>query len=115
MDQYYYVFGFLLVVFAILVVTCAEISVVLCYFSLCAEDYRWWWKSLLTSGSTALYVFLYSMVYFARLEGNMLVTYLLYFGYMSIISMAVFLVTGAVGFFACMYFNYMIYRSVRVD
>eukprot|EP00606_Chrysophyceae_sp_TOSAG23-5_P000833 GSChrysophyteH2.ASY1.ANO1.1049.1 assembled CDS len=115
MDQYYYVFGFLLVVFAILVVTCAEISVVLCYFSLCAEDYRWWWKSLLTSGSTALYVFLYSMVYFARLEGNMLVTYLLYFGYMSIISMAVFLVTGAVGFFACLYFNYMIYRSVRVD
>jgi len=45
----------------------------------------------------------------------MVVTYLLYFGYMSIISMAVFLVTGAVGFFSCMYFNYMIYRSVRVD
>ena len=24
-------------------------------------DYRWWWRSLLTSGSTALYVFLYSI------------------------------------------------------
>jgi Endomembrane protein 70 len=25
------------------------------------SDYRWWWRSLLTSGSTALYVFLYSI------------------------------------------------------
>lgn len=24
-------------------------------------DYRWWWRSLLTSGSTAIYVFLYSI------------------------------------------------------
>jgi hypothetical protein len=32
MDQYYYVFGFLLLVFVILVVTCAEITIVLCYF-----------------------------------------------------------------------------------
>lgn len=117
MDQYYYVFGFLLVVFAILCVTCAEISVVLCYFSLCAEDYRWWWKSLLTSGSSAIYVFLYSVVYFSRLqdESTMMVTYALYFGYMAVISFAVFLVTGAIGFFSCLYFNYMIYRSVRVD
>jgi transmembrane 9 superfamily protein 2/4 len=115
MDQYYYVFGFLLVVFAILVITCAEISVVLCYFSLCAEDYRWWWKSILTSGSTSIYIFLYSIVYFNRLEGQMFVTYLLYFGYMGVISFGMFLVTGTVGFFSCWYFNYSIYKSVRVD
>lgn len=61
---------------------------------LCAEDYRWWWRSFMTSGSTALYVFLYSIVYFSRLESNMFVTYLLYFGYMAVISLGVFLVTG---------------------
>jgi transmembrane 9 superfamily protein 2/4 len=64
--QYYYVFGFLLLVYCILAVTCAEITIVLNYFQLCSEDYRWWWRSLLTSGSTALYVFLYSIAYFAR-------------------------------------------------
>jgi transmembrane 9 superfamily protein 2/4 len=58
------------------------------------QDYRWWWRSLLTSGSTALYVFLYSIAYFARLEGNMTVTYVLYFGYMAVISLGVFLITG---------------------
>lgn len=115
MDQYYYVFGFMLLVFGILCVTCAEISIVLIYFSLCAEDHRWWWKSLLCAGSTSMYVFLYSMFYFSRLEGNMLVTYLLYFGYMAMMSVGVFLITGTVGFFSCLYFTHSIYNSLRVD
>merc|ERR1711901_11934 len=80
MDQYYYVFGFLLIVYAILVVTCAEISIV-------------------PPGATAAYVFMYSVAYFARLESNMAVTYVLYFAYMALISIGVFLVTGLVGFF----------------
>ena len=37
MDQYYYVFGFLLLVYVILGVTCAEITIVLNYFQLCSE------------------------------------------------------------------------------
>lgn len=115
MDQYYYVFGFLLLVYIILCVTCAEITIVMCYFQLCAEDYRWWWRSFLTSGSTALYVFLYSILYFSRLESNMFVTYLLYFSYMAVISLGIFLITGTVGFFACLYFNYQIYGSIKVD
>jgi transmembrane 9 superfamily member 2/4 len=100
MDQYYYVFGFLLLVFVILTLTCAEISIVLNYFQLCSEDYRWWWRSLFIPGSTAVYVLLYSVFYFARLQSNMTVTYLLYFGYMSMISVGVFLVTGKLKFCA---------------
>ena len=41
LDKYYYFFGFLLLVFAILLVTCAEITIVLVYFQLCSEDYHW--------------------------------------------------------------------------
>ena len=37
MDQYYYVFGFLFLVYVILGVTCAEITIVLNYFQLCSE------------------------------------------------------------------------------
>ncbi len=48
----------------------------------------------MTSGSTALYVFLYSVAYFAHLEGNMFITYVLYFSYMTIISLGFFLLTG---------------------
>ena len=50
MDQYYYVFGFLLIVFIILAITCAEMSIVLTYFQLCSEDYNWWWPSFIYGG-----------------------------------------------------------------
>jgi transmembrane 9 superfamily member 2/4 len=40
--QLYYVFGFLSLVFVVLVVTCAQISILLTYFQLCAEDYLWY-------------------------------------------------------------------------
>merc|ERR1712159_741323 len=59
MHQFYYLFGFLALVLVILFITCGEITVVLCYFQLCAEDYRWWWRSFLTSGSCALYLLAY--------------------------------------------------------
>ena len=41
-SQYYYLFGFLALVFIILVITCAEMTIVLCYFQLCSENYHWW-------------------------------------------------------------------------
>jgi transmembrane 9 superfamily protein 2/4 len=38
--RFYYMFGFLALVFVILLVTCSEMTIVLCYLHLCAEDYR---------------------------------------------------------------------------
>lgn len=55
--QVYYIFGFLFMVFVILIVTCISITIVMCYFQLCSEDYHWWWRSFLTSGASALYMF----------------------------------------------------------
>lgn len=50
--RFYYFFGFLSLAFLILLITCAEITLVLCYLHLCAEDYKWWWRSFFTGGST---------------------------------------------------------------
>uniref|UniRef100_A0A672YQT2 Transmembrane 9 superfamily member n=1 Tax=Sphaeramia orbicularis TaxID=375764 RepID=A0A672YQT2_9TELE len=58
--QMYYMFGFLFLVFIILLITCSEATILLCYFHLCAEDYHWWWRSFLTSGFTAVYLFIYA-------------------------------------------------------
>ncbi|XP_047166309.1 transmembrane 9 superfamily member 8-like [Vigna umbellata] len=116
LNQFYYIFGFLFLVFAILIVTCAEITIVLCYFQLCSEDYLWWWRSYLTSGSSALYLFLYATFYFfTKLEITKLVSGLLYFGYMLIASYAFFVVTGSIGFYACFWFTRLIYSSVKID
>lgn len=115
MDQYYYVFGFLLLVFLILLITCAEITVLFTYFQLCGENYHWWWRSFCTAGSTAIYVFFYSFVYFKQLEANSFATYMLYFGYMGLASLGLFLMTGAVGVFSALWFNKTIFASIKID
>ena len=40
---------------------------------------------------------------------------LLFFGYMSLVSFAFFVLTGTIGFFACYLFIWKIYSSIKVD
>jgi transmembrane 9 superfamily protein 2/4 len=116
LQQFYYIFGFLALVFIILVVTCAEITVVMCYFQLCAEDYRWWWRSFLTSGAAAFYMFAYGIVYYhTTLVVTHKLTTFIYFSYMSVLSFGFFILTGTVGFLASLAFVRAIYGSVKID
>lgn len=116
LHQLYFVFGFLFVVLVILVVTCAEITIVMCYFQLCNEDYRWWWRSYLSAGSSGGYLFLYAVWYFfTKLNISGLVPTILYFSYMSMVSLTFFMLTGSIGFFACLWFVKQIYAAIKVD
>ncbi|KAF0694990.1 Aste57867_14159 [Aphanomyces stellatus] len=116
LHQIYYVFGFLFLVLLILVATCAEVTIVMCYFQLCAEDYHWWWRSFLTSGSAALYLYLYSFLYFfSKLNITEVVSAFVYFGYMGMISLTFFFLTGTIGYFACFWFIRKIYASIKID
>jgi transmembrane 9 superfamily member 2/4 len=116
MDQFYYVFGFTLIVYLILIVTCAEATVLLVYYQLCAENHRWWWFAFFSSGSTAFYTFLYSIFWFRTLEASkMVMTYLLYFGYMFLISFAMLLLFGTVGALTSLWFIRKIFATIKVD
>ena len=49
----YYMFGFLFLVFLILIITCSEATILLCYFHLCAEvglsvycSCKWWFQHI---------------------------------------------------------------------
>ncbi|KAK3134229.1 hypothetical protein QOZ80_6AG0546610 [Eleusine coracana subsp. coracana] len=114
--QFYSTFGFLFLVFVVLILTCASFTILLCYFQLCSEDYHWWWRSYLTSGSSALYLFMYATFYFfTKLEITKAVSIALYFSYMLIVSYAFFMLTGTIGFCACFWFIRLIYSSVKID
>lgn len=115
MDYYYYVFGFLFLVFLILLITCAEITILFTYFQLCSEDYHWWWRAFTNAGSTAIYVFIYSIVYFKQLEASTLATYVMYFGYMGLACLGLFFMMGFVGVMAALYFNKVIFGSIKID
>jgi len=70
---------------------------------------RWWHTP------PSRYVFLYSAFYFSKLEANLPITYVLYFGYMFIVCFGLFLMTGLVGFVATLWFTRKIYGSLKVD
>ncbi|XP_014204071.1 transmembrane 9 superfamily member 4 [Copidosoma floridanum] len=115
-NQFYYVFGFLFLVFCILVISCSQISIVMVYFQLCGEDYRWWWRSFIVSGGSAVYVLAYSIFYFmTKLEITELVPTLMYFGYTTLMVLTFWLLTGTIGFFAAYSFIRKIYASVKID
>ena len=63
-NQFYYLFGFLFTVYGILFISCCQISIVVTYFLLCAENYRWWWNSFTVGGGSGLYVLAYSVFYY---------------------------------------------------
>ncbi|KAI1319613.1 hypothetical protein EDD11_003606 [Mortierella claussenii] len=112
----YYVFGFLFLVFGILVLTCAEVTILMCYFHLCAEDYHWWWRAFFTSGASAVYIFLYSiMYYFSTLQIGSFTSMVLYFGWTAIMSLMFFVLSGAIGFFSTFMFVRKIYGSIKID
>ncbi|XP_026405678.1 transmembrane 9 superfamily member 12-like [Papaver somniferum] len=117
LGRFYYVFGFLLVVFVLLVVVCAEVSVVLTYMHLCVEDWQWWWKAFYASGSVSLYVFMYSINYLIfdlrSLSGP--VSAMLYLGYSLIMAIAIMLSTGTIGFLISFYFVHYLFSSVKID
>ncbi len=80
-----------------------------------APPCSWWWRSFLTPGSSALYLFAYACVYFAtKLEITGAVSTMLYFGYMGMIAWCFFLLTGGVGFASSLYFVNKIYGAIKV-
>ncbi|XAR68229.1 hypothetical protein NMG60_11003292 [Bertholletia excelsa] len=117
LGRFYYVFGFLLIVLSLLVIVCAEVSVVLTYMHLCVEDWQWWWKAFFASGSVALYVFLYSINYlvFDLRSLSSPVSAMLYLGYSLIIAIAIMLSTGTIGFLTSFYFVHYLFSSVKID
>jgi transmembrane 9 superfamily member 2/4 len=96
----YYVFGFLFLVFVILIITCSEVAILMCYFHLCSEDWRWWWPSFFTSGASAFYVYLYSILYYyTKLEFKSVTSTILYFGWTAVMSALFSIVTVSPLFF----------------
>ena len=116
MDQFYYVFGFTFIVYCILIVTVAEVTVLLVYYQLCSENHRWWWLSFFIGASTSAYMMVYSLFWFRALEASKLwITYLLYFGYMMLLSGGLCLITGMVGSLTSLWFVRKIFSSIKVD
>eukprot|EP01138_Halocafeteria_seosinensis_P010375 gb/GECG01010593.1/.p1 GENE.gb/GECG01010593.1/~~gb/GECG01010593.1/.p1 ORF type:complete len:615 (+),score=54.32 gb/GECG01010593.1/:1-1845(+) len=114
--KFYYVYGFMLLVYLILVAVTCCVSVMSTYLQLNAEDWRWPWTSFLSGSSTGFYVFMYSVYYFlfkTRMSGFLQTAF--YFGYMGLFSVILSILTGTVSYLAARSFVFKIFSSVKVD
>lgn len=115
-QRIYYMFGFLFVSVAALVLLTVIISLLALYYSLCAEDYRWQWRVFFVAGSPAVYVWIYTLYYLVHYM-NLAYTSgkLLYIGYCSLASFLCFLALGCAGSLASHSFLRYIYASIKTD
>jgi len=114
--KYYYVYGFMLLVYIILIIVSVCVTIVSTYFLLNSEDYRWQWVSFLSSGSTAGYVFLYSIYYFfvkTKMSGFFQTSF--YFGYTAMFCIGLAILCGSLGFIGTSVFVKRIYHNVKID
>ncbi|KAI9373452.1 hypothetical protein BJX61DRAFT_380266 [Aspergillus egyptiacus] len=115
-NKIYYMFGFLFLCYGLMIVTTAATTILLVYFLLCAENYRWHWRAFAGAGMTGVYVFLNALLFWAsRVSFGGLIGAVLYVGYSALIGFVVFILTGSIGFFASWAFVQRIYGSIKVD
>lgn len=73
-------------------------------------------RSFLYGGSSGLFVFGYCLYYYyARSGMSGFVQTSIFFGYMAFVSYAVFVMLGAVGFYAASFFVQRLYGSMKFD
>ncbi|XP_010272575.1 PREDICTED: transmembrane 9 superfamily member 1-like [Nelumbo nucifera] len=114
--QVYYVYGFMLLVFLILIVVTVCVTIVGTYFLLNAENYHWQWTSFFSAASTAIYVYLYSIYYYyvkTKMSGFFQTSF--YFGYTLMFCLGLGILCGAVGYLGSTLFVRRIYRNIKCD
>ncbi|ONM33844.1 Transmembrane 9 superfamily member 1 [Zea mays] len=112
----YYVYGFMLLVFVILLIVTICVTIVGTYFLLNAENYHWQWTSFSSAASTALYVYLYSIYYYhvkTKMSGFFQTSF--YFGYTLMFCLGLGILCGAIGYLGSTLFVRRIYRNIKCD
>lgn len=94
-NKIYYMFGFLFLCYGLMIITSAATTILLVYFLLCAENYRWHWRAFAGAGMTGGYVFVNALIFWAtRVSFGGLTGAVLYVGYSALIGFVVFILTG---------------------
>ncbi|CAL0304017.1 unnamed protein product [Lupinus luteus] len=103
----------LFVTFITAVVIIVLVNTGLTYIQLSAEDHEWWWRSVLSGGSTAIFMFGYCIYFYVRSNMNGFLQLFFFLGYNACICYAFFLIFGAISFRVSLLFVRHIYHNVK--
>ncbi|XP_051153010.1 transmembrane 9 superfamily member 5 [Andrographis paniculata] len=97
--------GILFGTFTALVATTALLSICLTYFQLAGDNHDWWWRSILSGGSTGIFMFAYCIYFYLKssdMRGALQASFFLV--YSGCLCYAFFLMLGTVSFQASLLF-----------
>ncbi|ODV82801.1 hypothetical protein CANARDRAFT_25567 [[Candida] arabinofermentans NRRL YB-2248] len=113
-NRIYYMFGFLFFCLVLMLITTLLVSLLLIYYTLCNENYKWQWKSFFVGGGVSIYIFMHS-IFLSKFKLGGLTSVVLYVGYSLIISCGIGMLCGTVGFLGVLFFVLNIYGQIKVD
>ena len=86
----YTLFGILFISLTLLTLVSSFITIAMTYFQLAIEDHRWWWRSLISGGSTGLFIYAYCFHYYQMSGMTGAIQTAFFFGYMGIMAYGFF-------------------------
>ena len=116
-DAFYDAPGSLFVIFLLLLPLCGSMAILSNHLQLREGNYQWWWRSFCMARSMTVYMYFYSCFHnFSSLHpAHLIFSILYYFGYMGVISLGIFLMTGFVGVAGSWYSHHVLYSSHKID
>lgn len=76
----------------------------------------WHWRAFVTGGGSAFWLLIYGLYYWiSRLSLDSFTSVALYFGYLTLLVVFDFLVTGTIGFLASYWAVRRLYSAIRID
>ncbi|KAK9153677.1 hypothetical protein Sjap_001157 [Stephania japonica] len=101
--------------FILLIIQTAMFGAFFTNLQLSAADRRWQWRSVLNGGSTSVFMFGYSLIFYAKSNMRGLMQLAFFVGYNACICYAFFLMLGTISFFASALFVHRIYGHAKLD
>jgi transmembrane 9 superfamily protein 2/4 len=111
----YYLASYFSLSLLLSIILTSELSIIYVFVNLCYGDHKWWWKSFFVSASPAVYIFIYSVIYFCKTELTRFSAIVIYFLIMILISILMGLVLGSLGTLLTFRFIFYIYSKIKFD
>eukprot|EP01064_Diplonema_japonicum_P033076 TRINITY_DN6438_c0_g1_i1.p1 TRINITY_DN6438_c0_g1~~TRINITY_DN6438_c0_g1_i1.p1 ORF type:complete len:638 (+),score=88.02 TRINITY_DN6438_c0_g1_i1:57-1970(+) len=111
----YLLFSYIAMLTLLAAAIVAEVTIVVTYYTLIYEDYRWWWKSVICNTGMGIYFFTWCIFYMFTLGLGSLLSHWLFLCFAFIVSLAVIMVCGTIGFYSAWWFVTKIYNAIKIE
>jgi len=111
----YFLYGILLLAFAMLLLVAGTVTVLFTYFHLNAEDHRWWWRSFSSGFAVAAFFYAYCVYFFLQTGMTGFLQCAFFFLYSLLAAHGLALMLGSTCFYAAYSFIFYIYSRIKAE